>query len=114
MDKGGFVYILASSRAGTLYSGVTSKFEQRIFQHRSGEMKGFTSRHEVKRLVWFERHDDIVEAIAREKRIKKWRRDWKLNLIEASNPHWYDLAIELGFDPLDTQRRGNGPPPTRG
>ena len=87
MEKGGFVYILASARAGTLYTGVTSKFEQRLFQHRSGATKGFTSRHEVKRLVWFERHDDIVEAIAREKRIKKWRREWQLNLIEATNPH---------------------------
>ncbi len=71
----------------------------RLHQHRAGTIPGFTSRYGVTRLVWFEMHDTMETAILREKRLKTWRRDWKLNLIEASNPAWVDLAIGLGFDP---------------
>ena len=111
MEKGEFVDILASGRAATLYVGVTSRLEQRLYQHRSGLLPGFTARYGLKLLVWFERHDDITEAIRREKQIKKWRREWKLNLIEAENPEWIDLATELGFEAI---RSANGPPPSRG
>jgi putative endonuclease len=77
-----FVYILANGRRGTLYIGVTNDLIRRIYQHREGEVPGFTRRHDVHRLVYYEVHDDIVEAIAREKRIKRWRRDWKIEMIE--------------------------------
>ena len=76
-----FVYILASRRNGTLYVGVTNDLVRRIFEHREGKVEGFTKRYEVHRLVCFERHGDIQEAIAREKRLKRWRRDWKIELI---------------------------------
>jgi putative endonuclease len=85
------VYILASQRNGTLYIGVTSNLVQRVWQHREGVVEGFTQQHSVKRLVWYELHESMLGAIAREKAIKKWRRDWKLRLIEASNPQWLDL-----------------------
>ena len=100
MDKWGYVYILASRRHGTLYTGVTSDLPLRIGQHRAGTFPGFSSEYEVKRLVWFEAHQDIRPAIDREKRIKKWRREWKINLIEATNPEWRDLATDLGYDAL--------------
>jgi putative endonuclease len=79
---------LASRRHGTLYTGVTSDVLKRVGQHRAGEAEGFKRRYGVKRLVWFERHDSIVEAIQRETSIKRWRREWKINLIERDNPHW--------------------------
>ena len=94
------VYILASGLYGTLYIGVTSSLEARLWQHRNNALPGFTREHGVKRLVWFEMHGDMVAAIAREKQLKNWRRQWKINLIEASNPHWADLAVGLGFPPL--------------
>ena len=94
------VYILASRRHGTLYIGVTSDLATRIHQHREGLIKGFTSRYGVAKLVWFEMHDTMNAAIMREKRIKKWNRDWKLNLIERANPGWDDLAIGFGFEPI--------------
>jgi putative endonuclease len=90
-----FVYILASRRNGTLYVGVTSNLILRIHQHRQGLVDGFTRAHGVKRLVWFETGDSIVEAIRREKRIKEWKRAWKLELIEASNPYWRDLFEDI-------------------
>ena len=93
-------YLLASKRNGTLYVGVTSNLIARIFQHREGTFAGFTSTHAVKRLVWFEQHATMNDAIVREKRIKKWNRAWKLDLIEQANPEWRDLAEELGFEPL--------------
>jgi len=95
-----FVYILASKRNGTLYIGVTSDLMARIHQHRDGTMGGFTAKHGVQRLVWFERHDAMEGAITREKQLKKWNRDWKLRLIEQDNPQWKDLAAELGFPAL--------------
>jgi putative endonuclease len=86
-----FVYILASRRHGTLYIGVTSDLSGRVYEHRAGLTPGFTSRYGVHDLVYFEMFGTIEEAIAREKRLKRWRRDWKINLIEAKNPHWIDL-----------------------
>ena len=89
------VYILASKRNGTLYTGVTSNLEARIWQHKTDVYPGFSRKYGCKTLVWFEMHDDINEAIAREKRIKEWKRDWKLALIERENPEWRDLFDEL-------------------
>jgi len=86
-----FVYILASGRRGTLYIGVTNDLVRRIYQHREGEVPGFTKQHSVTRLVYYEVHDDIGAAILREKRIKRWRRDWKIEMIEKQNEDWHDL-----------------------
>jgi putative endonuclease len=85
------VYIMANAPNGTLYVGVTSDLVRRVAEHRTGSLRGFTSQYGIKRLVYFESHDDINAAIAREKQLKKWRRDWKIDLIEQKNPHWDDL-----------------------
>ena len=85
------VYIMASERNGTLYVGVTSDLIQRVWSHKAGEVKGFTDRYAVKMLVYFELHDEMNNAITREKQIKKWNRRWKLRLIEEANPDWKDL-----------------------
>ena len=89
------VYILASKRNGTLYVGVTSNLAQRLEQHRSEAVEGFSRRYAVYRLVWCEDHDTMASAIAREKTIKKWNRAWKLRLIEEMNPDWRDLVEDL-------------------
>ena len=89
------VYILASKRNGTLYTGVTSSLTQRIDQHKNEATDGFTKRYSVHMLVWYEEHDTMINAIAREKAIKKWNRAWKLRLIEEVNPEWRDLAEDL-------------------
>lgn len=94
------VYLLASKRNGTLYIGVTSDIIARIIQHRNGTFGGFTAQYAVNRLVWFEQHATMEAAILREKRIKKWRRAWKIELIEADNPQWLDLAEQFGLEPL--------------
>jgi len=94
------VYILASHYRGRLYTGVTTNLLARIHQHRSGAFGGYTADRDIKRLVWFERHDDIAAAISREKTIKRWPRQWKFNVTEALNPDWRDLAEHLGFPPL--------------
>jgi len=94
------VYILASGHNGTLYVGVTSDLAARIAQHRTEIHDGFTRKYGVKKLVWFETAPSMPEAIASEKRIKKWPRDWKKNLIERDNPDWADLAVSLGFEAL--------------
>jgi putative endonuclease len=86
-----FVYMLASKPQGTLYVGVTNDLLRRVTEHREGLVPGFTKKYGVKTLVWFERHGDIREAIAREKRLKRWHRDWKRTLIETDNPRWADL-----------------------
>jgi putative endonuclease len=86
-----YVYILASDRNGTLYVGVTSDLSRRVWEHKEGLTPGFTSKHGVVRLVWYEEYSDISDAITREKRLKRWRRAWKLRLIEAHNPQWLDL-----------------------
>jgi putative endonuclease len=97
----GFVYILASRKHGTLYVGVTSDIERRVHEHRTGSVPGFTRRYGVKRLVHVENFDSIEDAIVREKRLKEWKRDWKIALLERENPLWDDLAVTmLGFDPL--------------
>ncbi|WP_395945709.1 GIY-YIG nuclease family protein [Brevundimonas sp.] len=87
-------YIMASGRNGTLYVGMTANLVARVWKHRSGVFDGFSKAYGCTRLVWFERHSWIVDAIAREKRLKKWNRDWKLKLIEAANPDWADLAAD--------------------
>ena len=97
------VYIIASQRNGTIYTGVTSNLMQRIWQHRAGSLPGFAQRHGIKILVWFEQHSAMESAITREKQIKDWKREWKLALLEAENPEWRDLAEDLGFDPLPTR-----------
>ena len=89
------VYIMASRRNGTLYVGVTNHLAVRAHQHRTGEGSEFTRKYGVTRLVWYEFHSDINEAIAREKRIKKWERRWKLELIEGFNREWADLYETL-------------------
>jgi len=86
-----YVYLLASRKHGTLYLGVTSDLGRRVYQHKTKAVPGFTSRYGVDKLVWFEIYDDPVSAITREKELKKWRRDWKVRLIEEQNPGWVDL-----------------------
>ena len=85
------VYLLASKPHGTLYIGVTGDLISRIAQHKSGEVRGFTRKYWVHTLVWFDWFGEIDTAIQREKTMKKWPRDWKINLIERGNPHWQDL-----------------------
>ncbi|MEL6828444.1 MAG: GIY-YIG nuclease family protein [Pseudomonadota bacterium] len=94
-DHNYFVYILASKRNGTLYTGITNDLSRRVWEHKNGYAKGFADKYGVKTLVWFEHHFDVGAAISREKRIKHWRRAWKLELIEASNPNWDDLYPSL-------------------
>ncbi|MFT3850574.1 MAG: GIY-YIG nuclease family protein [Propionivibrio sp.] len=89
------VYILASRRNGTLYTGVTSDLIQRIWQHKNDLEKGFTQKYRVHTLVWYEAHATMESAIGREKVVKEWKRAWKLELIEASNPDWRDLYEEI-------------------
>ncbi len=89
------VYLLASARHGTLYIGVTSNLVQRIWQHREHAAQGFTERYDVTRLVWYEPHDTMESAILREKRLKKWKREWKIDLIEQTNPGWRDLWQDI-------------------
>ena len=106
-----FVYLMASRRNGTLYCGVTNDLLRRVVEHSEGTAEGFTAKYDVSRLVWFEQHSDINEAILREKRIKKWNRDWKLALIEKENLEWRDLAVEMGLDALpDCHPREGGDP----
>jgi putative endonuclease len=89
------VYILASQRNGTLYTGVTSDLVKRIWDHKLNAVPGFTSTYKVDRLVYFECHGDIIEAIKREKNIKTWKRLWKIRLIEEENPNWEDLYDKI-------------------
>ena len=90
-----YVYLLASRKDGTLYLGVTRDLVRRTYEHKTKTKPGFTSRYDVRRLVWFEVYDDPTTAISREKEIKKWRRDWKIELIEKSNADWRDLYEEI-------------------
>jgi len=89
------VYILASKRNGTLYTGVTSDLVKRIWEHKNDLVEGFTQQYRVHDLVWFELHDNMTTAIEREKNIKEWKREWKLNLIEKNNPDWQDLYDDI-------------------
>ncbi len=108
MERQPCTYILASKPWGTLYIGVTSDLMKRMYQHRNGLLKGFTARYRVARLVRFEMFADMERAIAREKQLKNWHRDWKINLILSENRDWIDLAVGLGFDALDSARTGDG------
>ncbi len=90
-----FVYMLASKKNGTLYTGMTNDLIRRIFEHKQGMVKGFTQKYGIKTLVWYEQHNDVLEAIKREKNIQAWKRAWKLELIEKSNPDWDDLYEEI-------------------
>ncbi len=92
-----YVYILASKKQGTLYTGVTNDLMRRMYEHKNNLSSGFSKKYQVHQLVYYEIHNDIYEAILREKQIKKWYRDWKINLIERDNPHWIDLYKELIF-----------------
>jgi putative endonuclease len=92
---GGWVYVMTNKPNGTLYVGVTADIARRAFEHRNGMVEGFTQQYGLKRLVYAERHDDIRDAIQREKRIKHWPRQWKINLIAAENPEWKDLYDSL-------------------
>ncbi len=94
------VYILASHYRGRLYTGVSSDLLARVHHHREGTFAGYTTERDIKRLVWFEPHEDIEIAIRREKTIKRWPRQWKFNVIERTNPDWADLAENYGFPPL--------------
>jgi putative endonuclease len=86
-----YVYLLASKKHGTLYLGVTNDVVRRVYEHRTKAVGGFTTRYDVDKLVWFEIYEDAATAIAREKELKKWRRGWKVRLIEEQNPGWSDL-----------------------
>ncbi len=107
MPKAGYVYILASRRNGTLYTGVTHDVARRVWEHKHDLIEGFTRQYQVHRLVYYEWHRDIRDAIRREKQIKKWKRAWKIRLIEERNPEWRDLYDEL-LDALYPPELGGG------
>ena len=92
---GGYVYILTNRKDGTLYTGVSADIAARMMQHRDGTGRKFCKKYGIDRLVYVERHDEIYEAITREKAIKKWRRAWKIELIERDNPDWRDLFFDI-------------------
>lgn len=87
-----YIYILTNRKNGTLYIGVTNNLMRRIYEHKNGIIKGFTKKYNLDKLVYFEQTTDINAAILREKRLKKWNRDWKIKLIESINPEWKDLS----------------------
>ncbi len=89
------VYIMASKRNGTLYTGVTSNLTQRVWRHKNNQIEGFTKRYRIHILVWYEVHEAMISAITREKEIKNWKRAWKLALIEKTNPDWRDLYTDI-------------------
>ncbi len=95
--KNYYIYIMASQKNGTLYVGVTGNLPQRIEAHKSHAVEGFTDKYNVTMLVYYELFNDIRDALAAEKRIKKWRREWKINMIEKVNPNWDDLSLQPGF-----------------
>ncbi len=90
------VYILANKPKGTLYIGVTSNLAQRVWQHKNDFVEGFTKRYRIHSLVWYETHESMYNAITRERALKKWKRAWKIELIEKGNPEWVDLYNEIG------------------
>jgi putative endonuclease len=109
MSKTAYVYILASQRNGTLYTGVTSNLAQRMYQHKHHLLEGFTSKYEVIRLVWFVQGEDMLAAIELEKKIKNRGRQWKVNLIEKTNPHWSDLFAQwVSSGPCDFAQGDGG------
>jgi putative endonuclease len=94
-----WVYLLASGRHGTLYVGVTNSLERRVAEHKAKQVRGFTKTYAVDRLVWHQGFGDVHDAIGFEKRLKKWRREWKVRLIEAENPNWDDLYVGMMTPP---------------
>jgi putative endonuclease len=112
-DKQPAVYILASGPRGTIYAGVTSALWNRVATHKDGGVIGFTTKHKVYSLVWYEHHENMDSAILREKRIKKWNRDWKIRMVEELNPHWIDLHDDIDLNrvcvepKLGSRLRGN-------
>ena len=108
IERNPCVYILASQPRGTLYIGVTSDLAKRLWQHRTGATGGFTSRYKVSILVRYEMFGDMEGAMLREKKLKRWHRQWKINLIESENPDWHDLGIGQGFDPVAPRRPNHG------
>jgi putative endonuclease len=105
MERRAWVYLLASRRNGTLYLGVTNDLDRRVSEHRQHEFSGFTSKYGVTRLVWCEHFPRIDDAIATEKRLKRWRRAWKIALIERQNPNWDDLADARRVGPVSAPQR---------
>ena len=103
------VYILSSAPYGTLYVGMTSDLTARLWQHRNSALPGFTGRYAIHRLVHYELFGEMEPAILREKQLKRWHRQWKINLIESGNPHWTDLAVGLGLPPLAPVKTLDGP-----
>jgi putative endonuclease len=95
--RSGCVYLMANRRNGTIYLGVTSNLAGRVYQHRNGLVEGFTKQHGCKLLVWYEAYEDLDAARLRELQMKKWKRIWKLDLIEARNPLWHDLWAEIAM-----------------
>ena len=95
MEKLPCVYILTNKPRGTLYIGVTSNLPQRIWQHKNKVTKGFTEKHKLNKLVWYEVHDNMMSAIEREKALKAWKREWKIRVVEEMNPTWGDLYDDL-------------------
>lgn len=112
MTRHAVTYLLASDRNGTLYVGVTSDLVGRVWKHREHLLEGFTKKYAVTHLVWYEFHSTMDEAIQREKRIKKWNREWKLKLIDAMNPAWRDLWPDICGESL--KRNVHGSAPARG
>jgi putative endonuclease len=104
MERTPAVYILTNQKRGSLYTGVTSVPLGRMVQHRDELIEGFTKKYGIKRLVLIEFSGDMENAILREKQLKNWHRQWKINLIEASNPTWRDLALDYGLEPLSESR----------
>ena len=90
-----YIYILASRKRGTLYIGVTRDLIKRVYEHKSGFVAGFPRQYNVKLLVWYQHCESIISAIQREKQMKAWKRDWKIELIETTNPYWHDLYPSL-------------------
>ena len=95
MEKQFYVYILTNKKDGILYTGVTRDLIRRVWEHRLGNIEGFTQKYRIKKLVYYEITSDIQSAILREKRIKRWSRDWKLRLIQSMNPQWEDLYEQI-------------------
>ena len=95
MEKSFFVYMVTNKKDGTIYTGVTSNLPKRIWEHKNGVVEGFTKKYKLKMLVWFEEHDRAENAIKRERQIKEWKRDWKINRISEMNPEWNDLYEQI-------------------
>lgn len=95
MDKEFYVYIMTSQRKGTLYVGVTSDLVKRVWQHKNNAVEGFTKKYEVHQLIYYEQHATAETALNREKRLKEWKRQWKIDLIESINPYWNDLYPKI-------------------